>query len=55
MSTRRSGATFAFARADYHGTPRSADEVHAMALANLDGEYARVLSTEQALALPAAD
>ncbi len=50
-----SDATFAFAKADYHGRPRSADEVHAMALANLDGEYARVLTTEQALALLAAD
>ena len=50
-----SDATFAFAKADYHGTPRSADEVHAMALANLDGEYARVLSTDEALALLVAD
>ena len=37
-------ACFAFAKADYAGTPRSADEVHAMALSNLDGEYARVAS-----------
>ena len=35
-------ATFALARRDYAGTPRSADEVHLMALANLDGEYASV-------------
>jgi nicotinamidase-related amidase len=38
-------ATFAFAKADYAGTPRSADEVHAMSLANLDGEYAAVTDT----------
>ncbi|HEY8360721.1 MAG TPA: cysteine hydrolase family protein [Ramlibacter sp.] len=35
-------ACFAFARADFHGVPRSADEVHAMSLANLHGEYATV-------------
>ncbi len=39
-------ATFAFAKTDYAGTPRSADEVHAMALANLDGEYATIASTQ---------
>jgi nicotinamidase-related amidase len=44
-------ATFAFANTDYHGQPRSADDVHAMALANLDGEYATVLSTAQLLKL----
>ncbi len=33
-------ACFTFAKPDFHGTPRSADEVHAMALANLHGEYA---------------
>ncbi len=42
-------ATFAFAKADYAGTPRSADEVHAMALANLDGEYATVIRTGDVL------
>lgn len=45
-------ATFAFARPDYGGTPRSADEVHLMALANLDGEYATVVDTAALLALP---
>jgi nicotinamidase-related amidase len=35
-------ATFAFAKPDFNGTPRSADEVHAMSLANLHGEYATV-------------
>lgn len=43
-------ATFAFARTDYAGTPRSADDVHAMALANLDGEYARIMNTRDLLA-----
>jgi nicotinamidase-related amidase len=43
--------TFTFAKTDYSGVPRSAGEVHAMSLANLDGEYASILSTEQALDL----
>lgn len=42
-------ATFAFAKADYAGTRRSADEVHAMALSNLDGEYATIVSTGELL------
>ncbi|GGZ07956.1 cysteine hydrolase family protein [Pseudoduganella plicata] len=42
-------ATFAFARDDYAGNPRSADEVHWMALANLDGEYAQVVDTAAVL------
>ena len=44
-----SDATFALAKADYAGVPRSADEVHAMSLANLDGEYAIVMPTEDVL------
>lgn len=36
---------FTFARCDYAGHLRSADEVHAMSLANLDGEYCRVVTT----------
>ncbi len=36
-------ACFAFAKADYAGMPRTAAEVHAMSLANLDGEYAQVM------------
>jgi hypothetical protein len=44
-------ATFAFAKVDYSGTPRSADDVHAMALANLQGEYASVASSTELLAL----
>jgi nicotinamidase-related amidase len=43
-------ATFAYAKTDYAGTPRSADEVHAMALANLDGEYASITDTQALLA-----
>lgn len=42
-------ATFAFEKRDYAGTLRSADEVHAMALANLDGEYAAIVQTAQLL------
>lgn len=48
-------ATFAFAKSDYNGVLRSAEEVHAMALANLHGEYARVLTSAElrkALQLP---
>jgi nicotinamidase-related amidase len=36
---------FTFGRSDWHGTPRSAEEVHAMSLANLDGEYCTVVTT----------
>ncbi|NHZ37670.1 cysteine hydrolase family protein [Massilia rubra] len=35
-------ACFAFACTDYAGQARSAADVHAMALANLDGEYATI-------------
>jgi len=38
-------ATFAFAQADFAGTPRSADDVHAMSLANLQREYASIHTT----------
>lgn len=44
-------ACFAFARQDHAGVARSADEVHAMSLANLDGEYATVTTTADALEL----
>ena len=44
-----SDAAFAFAKTDYAGAPRSAEEVHAMSLANLDGEYATVVHTGQLL------
>lgn len=39
-------ACFTFARPDFHGRLRSADEVHAMSLANLDGEYCTVVNTD---------
>jgi nicotinamidase-related amidase len=42
-------ACFAFSKVDYAGTPRSADEVHAMALSNLDGEYAIIVNTRELL------
>ena len=42
-----SDETFAFAKADYHGTMRGADEVHAMSLANLHGEYATVVTSAE--------
>jgi nicotinamidase-related amidase len=42
-------ACFTFARPDFQGRLRSAEEVHAMSLANLDGEYCTVVSTEVVL------
>jgi nicotinamidase-related amidase len=47
-----SDATYAFDKIDYAGTPRTAAEVHAMALANLDGEYAAIVTTEALLHAP---
>lgn len=44
-----SDATFAFDKVDYAGTKRTAAEVHAMSLANLDGEYATITTTERLL------
>ncbi len=44
-----SDACYAYDKTDFAGTPRSAAEVHAMSLANLDGEYAQIRSTEQVL------
>jgi nicotinamidase-related amidase len=43
-------ACFTFGRKDWAGTPRTAAEVHAMSLANLEGEYATVVSTAAVLA-----
>ena len=43
-------ACFTFARPDFHGQVRSAEEVHSMSLANLDGEYCRVVNTSDVLA-----
>jgi steroid delta-isomerase-like uncharacterized protein len=46
-------ACFTFARRDYAGRLRTADEVHAMSLANLDDEYCTVVSSDLLLrALP---
>jgi nicotinamidase-related amidase len=42
-------ATFTFGRKDFSGRFRSADEVHAMSLANLEGEYARICTSDQIL------
>src|SRR5262249_43095384 len=39
-------ATATFGRRDFAGRWRTADEVHAMSLANLDGEYAEVVTTD---------
>lgn len=43
-----SDGTFAFEKTDFDGIQRSAAEVHAMALANLHGEYATVIHSGQA-------
>lgn len=40
-------ACFTFAKPDYYGKARTADDVHAMSLANLHDEYATVLSSSQ--------
>jgi len=42
-------ATFTFGRKDWRGRWRTADEVHAMSLANLDGEYCSVAGTREVL------
>ena len=43
-------ACFTFDKADYFGTPRTAEELHGMSLGNLHGEYATVVSSAQLLA-----
>lgn len=43
--------TFAFDKRDYSGIARTAGEVHAMSLANLEGEYASIVDTEAVLDL----
>ena len=48
-----SDATATFGRHDYAGHWRSADDVHNMALANLSGEYATIVTTDELLATPA--
>ena len=42
-------ACFTFDKADYFGKAHTAEEVHAMSLGNLHGEYATVVSTAQVL------
>jgi nicotinamidase-related amidase len=42
-------ACFTFARRDYRGILRSAEDVHAMSLANMNGEYCQVVTTQQML------
>jgi nicotinamidase-related amidase len=44
-------ACYAYDKTDYAGVHRSAAEVHAMALANLQGEYAQVADAGQAIRL----
>lgn len=43
---------FTFGRTDWNGTPRSAEEVHAMSLANLHPEYCTVVTTDALLGDP---
>jgi nicotinamidase-related amidase len=45
-----SDATFTFDMHDFGGTLRSAEEVHLMALANLQSDYATIASTAEVLA-----
>jgi nicotinamidase-related amidase len=42
-------ACFTFGRIDWRGMARTADEVHAMSLANLHGEYCTVTTTSAVL------
>lgn len=42
-------ACFTFGKKDWNGTWRTADEVHAMSLANLSGEYATIVKTADLL------
>jgi nicotinamidase-related amidase len=45
-------ACYTFAKSDYARRPRSADEVHDMAMANLRDEYAQVLDAQELLVTP---
>lgn len=49
MTTLLIDGTYAYAQTDFNGVRRSAEDVHAMALSNLHGEYATVIHSEQAL------
>lgn len=42
-------ACFTFAKADFFGNARAAEQVHAMSLGNLHGEYATVIDSRQIL------
>jgi nicotinamidase-related amidase len=42
-------ACFTFGRKDWNGTFRTAEEIHAMSLANLDGEYCTVTGADALL------
>lgn len=42
-------ATFTFDMRDYAGTLRSADDVHLMALANIQSDYAAIRTTDDVL------
>lgn len=42
-------ACFTFGRKDWTGTRRTAEDVHAMSLANLDGEYCTVITADALL------
>ena len=44
-----SDATYTFDKTDFAGTLRTADEVHAMSLANLQDEYAHITTTLELL------
>ncbi|MRR16446.1 MAG: cysteine hydrolase [Deltaproteobacteria bacterium] len=46
-----SDATATFDKVDFSGKPHAAEEVHAMSLANLQGEYATILSTQEIIHL----
>jgi len=39
-------ACFTFAKSDYFGEARTAQEIHAMSLANLDEEYAQIINSK---------
>ncbi len=47
-----SDATATFGRRDFAGVWRTSDEVHNMSLANLSGEYATIVTTNELLATP---
>jgi nicotinamidase-related amidase len=46
-----SDATFTFAMTDFMGIARTADEIHAMSLANLHGEYASIKTVAEIINL----